>query len=261
MRKFSLFILVLILFDSCETSIPGFRFSNFKSTPAENLAKAVKNNNIKKIRNEVINKKIDIDFRDPKYGVTLLSLAVINNKKEAFNELLKLGANPNSLDYTFCDTPLINAITYNYDCDLYYIKKLINSGAEPNKFNDECYDILPNTPLTKAINRNKCIDIVKLLTKKIKSINLKKYNNSENYEKNIIYSCLDSKNMEALKYFVIDLKLEFPNKIYYVSNNFDGFLDLETILKKDLNFTYSKKKNAIKNEILNFIDKNGNDTD
>ena len=101
MRCF-LFFLICIVISSCEHQIPAYRFSNFESSEISNLALAVKNNDIKAIRYEVLDEKAKINLTDGKYYKSLLALAIANDKKEAFKELLKLGANPNYYSINNC---------------------------------------------------------------------------------------------------------------------------------------------------------------
>ena len=271
MKKYYIYSFIIIIFFSCENSMPGFRFSNFDNTPAKNLAKAVRNNNIKEIRNEIIKRKINIDYPSKTYGSTLLSLAIVNKKKEAFDELLKLGANPNYYRYNYCSSPLIESISYADNCDLYYITKLLDYGAKITSNNYyKCNNIIVETPLIVAINKYNltkktyCTNIIKLLASRV-DIDLNKFNDNVNCKYNVIYNCLDARNMKALKYFIIDLKLEVPKKIYideYITGDLLGFVNLKHILSlESFNFKYSRKKNIIKNEILEFLEKKGNGTD
>ncbi|MFY7936930.1 MAG: hypothetical protein ACOVOQ_06120 [Flavobacterium sp.] len=67
-------------FCSCnfEQEIPGFRFDNFENTPIWDLAKAVRDGDIDEIKNQVLNKKVNIDYQESYFGMTLLSLAIVN---------------------------------------------------------------------------------------------------------------------------------------------------------------------------------------
>ncbi len=197
-----------LIFNSCENSRVGYRFSNFENSPAEKLAKAIKRNDIKRIREEVINKKVDINSTDDKFKCSLLSLSIVNDKKESFLELLKLGANPNQ-ENPQCESPLILAIRLNSNCDLYYIKNLISYNADltPGFFNkcNFAYDPILETILHyNEESKEKCgIEILNVLTKKLGEIDLDEFNNSKDYMHNIIYFCLKTGNLSALKFFIM----------------------------------------------------------
>jgi ankyrin repeat protein len=207
---------------SCEYQNPAFRFSNFYESPAENIAKAIDKNDTEGIRTEILEKKVNINFKDEKYEMSLLSLAIVNNKRKSFDELLKLGANPN-IENTYCGNPLNSAITYNKNCDLYYIKRLLNYGADitPRLF-EKC-NFFSHDPIIETIHnysdeeKVECgLSILKVLTSKLDNPDLLfMYNNAKNYQANIVYNCLSTqKNISALKYLIVDLKYKFPKKIF-----------------------------------------------
>lgn len=89
MKRYALLLLIWITFNSCEFSKPAYRYSNFYGTPAENIVRAIEDDNVKIIRDEIRSDKVSIDFEDKKYEVSLLSLSLYHNKKKSFDELLK----------------------------------------------------------------------------------------------------------------------------------------------------------------------------
>lgn len=97
--KFFIFILLLI---SCsppdKQNLLGDDFRLFKNTIAWPLAVAAMNEDTTEIRQQVTHQNIPIDYKEDKYGQTLLMLAVRNNKEKSVAQLLSLGANPNTTD-------------------------------------------------------------------------------------------------------------------------------------------------------------------
>lgn len=76
----------------------GNDYRLFQDTPAWTLAKAVEDEDetlIKKIVNE---KQVDVDFKEKRFGQTLLMLAVTNQQYNSCKTLLELGADPNKYD-------------------------------------------------------------------------------------------------------------------------------------------------------------------
>ena len=99
-------ILFLFLISSCidreqkvdKSKLLGNDYRLFQDTPAWTLAKAVEDENrslIKKIVNE---KQVNIDFQEPRFGQTLLMLAVTNQQYTSCKTLLELGADANKYD-------------------------------------------------------------------------------------------------------------------------------------------------------------------
>ncbi|NLY74261.1 MAG: ankyrin repeat domain-containing protein [Firmicutes bacterium] len=113
----------------------------YKNTPAWELALAVKRQNVKKIEKIIKNKPELLNYRDPKYGATLLLWAVGTERYRSAEALLKCGADPNiaSNDKTTWggQTPLWVAAGYSWvdrhaKKDSKYVKLLLSYGADPN---------------------------------------------------------------------------------------------------------------------------------
>ena len=112
-------ILLLLMVISCDKfnreqkadtdKLRGGNYKLFQDTPAWELAKAVWDNDIDKITEEVKKNPQILNYQEPKYGNTLLHLSISNDDYKAFKELLRLGANPNIADSFHCSTPLIAA--------------------------------------------------------------------------------------------------------------------------------------------------------
>ena len=101
----------------------------YQNTPAWNLAKAVDAEDIVKIKQEVNDNKVNVDLKETRFGHTLLSMAVRNNKYESVKTLLELGADPNAADSYMGTTPMIYATQND---DLKYLKLLLSFKGNPN---------------------------------------------------------------------------------------------------------------------------------
>lgn len=209
---------------SCARDAQGFEFENFQNTPIWALAKAVKENDVESIRKFAKQEKINIDYKEPKYNQTLLALAIVNQKKEAFVELLKADANPNILlGSTMDSSPLTEAIIHQSNCDLFYIETLLRFGADPNlKIAPKSVGYFSNGyPLLTACSHNitesgsNCLDAIKLLVRYGADINCcNPVPENKGLCEGVLYFCLSSQNMEALRYFVVDQKIKIPDVVY-----------------------------------------------
>lgn len=94
MRKAFLLNFLWITIVGCQAQLgPGYSFNLFESTPNYALAKAVAKEDTNEIRNIVNKGDINVDFKEPKFGRTLLLLAIGNNKINSTTALLNAGAN------------------------------------------------------------------------------------------------------------------------------------------------------------------------
>jgi len=106
MKKLIIYLITIFSFISCNNrenivnkqTLLGNDYRLFQKTPAWELAKAVEDEDTIKIKEILKNKKSDIDFKEPKFGSTLLMLSIINSQYVSTRTLLQMGANPNVQD-------------------------------------------------------------------------------------------------------------------------------------------------------------------
>lgn len=106
MKKLIIYLVTIFSFISCNNRenivdkqrLLGDDYRLFQKTPAWELAKAVEDEDTIKIKEILKNKKSDIDFKEPKFGSTLLMLSIINSQYVSARTLLQMGANPNVQD-------------------------------------------------------------------------------------------------------------------------------------------------------------------
>lgn len=137
----TLLLLVLLLSACINREIPvdkdkllGDDYRLFQGTIAWDLAKAVQDQDISEIKYEVETKGIPVDYKENKWGGTLLMLAVRTNKKESVKTLLELGANPNEPDDTirnFGRNAVIFASKFS-SVSPKILKMLLEYGGNPN---------------------------------------------------------------------------------------------------------------------------------
>lgn len=135
------------------------------------LLKAIKKQNIEKIKSILSSRNIDVDFK--RNGQTPLHVAAVTGNAEIMKIILDLGPDVNIKSSDFHHkTPLHLACKY---ASVEVIELLLRSGADVNST-----DRYGNTPLHKASAKGMC-DVVKLLL-----------------SKNAILSATNSNNTSAL---------------------------------------------------------------
>jgi ankyrin repeat protein len=120
-----------------KSKLMGNDYRLFQSTPAWTLAKAVEEEDIHKIKEEVVQKKVAIDFQETQYGQTLLMLAIFNSEYNSVKTLLELGANPNLHDKFTGETPIIVAAKND---DPKFLKLLLEYKGDPNSIENVLYE-------------------------------------------------------------------------------------------------------------------------
>lgn len=96
------FVLLLIIFFSCQApkeKMTGRNIRLWQDTRGWKLAKAARSGNTIRINEILLRDSIDIDYREPIFGQSLLFWAIWHNKTEMVQFLLSKGADPNMHDY------------------------------------------------------------------------------------------------------------------------------------------------------------------
>jgi len=156
-----------------KSKLLGYDYRLFQKTPAWELAKAVWDDDFKKINELTKKDKNLINYQEPKYGQTLLFLTMWHNQKETFKLLLSLGADLNIHDTYDGASPIIKACEYGFNIEFAMI--LLRHGANPSDIeigkrregNSTRY-----TPLMAAAESGN-IDLVELLVNKGANLNYK----------------------------------------------------------------------------------------
>jgi hypothetical protein len=217
-----IFILSLVLNSCGFLEQDNYSFDNFKETSLWELAQAVRANNATEVKTILKDKKLNIDLKESKFNQTLLALAIQNEKRDAFLELLNCGANPNELiGFPIDATPFMYGIQNVENCNLFYVESMLKHGANPNleiKNPNPGYYFQNSLPLLAAIgkndnNSNDCLNLIKLLVDNGADINCcYKQSNSE-LCKGVLAEALTLNSMETLKYFVIEKKITIPDTV------------------------------------------------
>lgn len=135
-------LILLALLVSCgdrnapvdKSKLFGNDYRLFQGTPVWDLAKAVQDGNASEIKEIVKDKKLNIDFSEPRFGSTLLMLAVMNQSYVSCKTLLDLGASPNKKDrYNGTSAMIYAAGVENYkDDNTAFLKLMLAHGGNPN---------------------------------------------------------------------------------------------------------------------------------
>lgn len=279
MKRIFLIFLLFFVLNSCGVNLQqdSYNFDNFKETPLWNLAKAVRADNANKVKQILEEGNLEIDFRDPEYKQTLLALAIQNDKRNAFLQLLNEGANPNELVGIPQDsTPFTDGIWNVKDCDLFYVENMLKHGANPNfeiKNPQPEYYFENSFPLLIAVKKNgiytkDCLELIKLLVDNGADVNCcYKQSNSKICE-GVLAESLKSNSMEALKYFVIEKNIAIPDTVIILGGlkkSTEELYSLKEILKSKSyqyeDFEREGKKfdrsqmRKTRDEILEYLDK------
>lgn len=166
MRKFfSVFTLLLVIVSCSEFSLFDYLGDNiklWKDTEIWNFAKSVSKNDFKKAEELLSRDNIDVDCREPKFGETLLTWAVLNENFEAVKFLVEHGADPNSHDTYNGESPMTAAAAGFHSLEI--LRYLLLHGGNPNDYVKEDEKLTYRsieTPLTKAASFN--LEMTKLL--------------------------------------------------------------------------------------------------
>ena len=268
----NLIILIFLLATSCnqrdktvnEDNIYENDFRLFQGTSVWNLAKYVQDQNINKIKQLIKEGSIDVDFQEPKYGNTLLMLAVKNQKYQSSKVLLELGANPNKSNKYDGASAMIDAAAINTTIrsNTRFLELLLAFGGNSNyvEVGERKNDInTRSTPLIIACGyidnfTQSPIDKVKLLVESGADIN---YTNEFNHfalKQALIFDHYD------VVLYLLENGADYSKMIYDRSEySIDGkTVYIADILRERL-LPRDSKEYEFKMKIVNFLNEQGLD--
>ena len=154
------------------SNLAGDDYRLFQDTPAWQLAKAVQNEDERKINELVAKDPKLIDYQEPKYGNTLLMLTIKNQQMRSFKTLLADKADVNIHDTYDGTSALIEACSH-IEYSAAYAEILLEHGANANDVQTgerRQGDSTRVTPLMAACKVGKAF-LVELLIRKGADIN------------------------------------------------------------------------------------------
>jgi len=191
-----------------KTDLTGDDYRLFQNTPAWELAKAVQDENEKKI-NEIVSKDSKlINYQEPKYGNTLLMLTVSNQQMKSFKILLEQKADVNIHNSYEGTSALIEACSFKL-YEIEYAEMLLQNGANANDVQTDKSE--PNrvkSALMKSAKTGK-LDLVKLLIKNGANVN---YQNE--YGQSALSESIMGSRYEV-SYYLLQNGADYKRPIFY----------------------------------------------
>ncbi|WP_243409544.1 ankyrin repeat domain-containing protein [Pontibacter virosus] len=195
--KSLLFILFIVLsFHSSYGQIDGLYGSDIRLFKGDSweLAQAVKQQNVKKIKQLVSQGKVNVNLQEPRFGKTLLIWAVLTDRYKSVQALLESGADPEIRDTYSGTSALMEAADKSETSE--YVKLLLKYGANPNIDADAIEPNRVATPLIAAAGNR--FESVKLLVEAGADINyVTRHNGSA------LRAALNGQDVDIVMYLLI----------------------------------------------------------
>lgn len=243
-----------------KSDLTGRDYRLFQNTPAWELAKAVQDENEKKI-NEILDKEPKlINYQEPKYGNTLLLLTIMNQQIKPFKLLLANKADLN-VHNTYDGTSAIIEASGSKYYEIEYVEILLQKGANVNDIeigkrregNSTRF-----TPLMAASQSGR-LDIVKLLVANDAEINYKNEFNQTAFTKSI----MTERYNVAL--YLLQNGADYKQPIFYRPGDSvpyrpeeDKPMYLVDVLREDF-FEFDTEEYKYKMQIVDFLKSKGID--
>jgi ankyrin repeat protein len=222
---------------------PAYDWKLFKNSPNWVLVDAVENEHVDEIREIIDLHNINVNLQEPRFGRTLLMLAVGNDKLKSVEALLRANANVNIRDSNDMQAiheavSFINQRKHSYDI----IKLLIKYGADLNSTSHGRYYV----PLAGATQNLAC---ARLLIDNGADIYVKHENGYPVWTSALVSRY--SEGIFVIKYLIIDRKKPVPNPIFDYQS-FHNPLSIYDLLRKN-DFSRWPKKQQAKDQILDYL--------
>jgi hypothetical protein len=251
--------IAIVIFTSCSNGDDQHKllasdYRIFKGTVAWDLAKAIDDDDSGKIKQLVNKNKRLVSVVDPKYGQTLLGLAVYNEKYNSCKALVESGANPNAVNNYDGRTPLMEAADIGYsdsDVDSRYLTLLLKHGGNPNLV--QKYVVYSGsqggeTPLSIACSQG-TLEYVKILINAGANIH-----NSES-DGSLLYSAMLSENPDLIIY-LIQKGIDYKHPLFESDMHQKEYID-ENL--RTWRFDLGSEKYKKKMQIVDFLKAHGMD--
>ncbi|MCZ8297041.1 ankyrin repeat domain-containing protein [Flavobacterium sp.] len=211
-------IISMIFFVNCsnretivdKNDLLGMDYRLFQNTPAWDLAKAVQDEDEKKI-NEIVSKDPKlINYQEPKFGNTLLMLTITNQQIKPFRYLLEKRADVN-IHNTFDGTSAIIEACGSKYYDIQFVEILIQNGANVNDIETgerKKGNSTRATPLIEA-SKSGLIDLVRFLVSKGADVNYQNEFGQSAFSESIM-----QKRYE-ISYYLLESGADYKRPIFY----------------------------------------------
>lgn len=235
--------------------LPGFDYKIFQHTPCWEIAKAIDQDDSAKIIKLIKKERKSVNCFDPKFGTSLLTLAIINNKRGAFEGLLQAGVDVNSRSpkdsstalYTLCANSDITVNT------LFYLARLIEHGADANAG-------VPDTLEGKPIEVT-CLEKLVWTTRGIKEIDylmshgVKLDGYPINGKRSLVSIAAILEHFVVLRYLLIVRKFPVPDYclIQQRGTENERRLSLKETIDLSTSALHDQQEKQAKEDVLNYL--------
>ena len=249
MKKIVFVIILFQVLTSCwseKRNFLGTDIELWEDTEVWDFARCISEGQFEKAEQLILQNHINVDYREPKFGETLLSWAVLNDKVEAVFFLVDHGANPNSHNTYNGVSPIIEAAGGFSSIEI--LRYLLLHGGNPNDYVKE-YETLTHgrsikTPLIAAAFIS--LEKTKMLIEAGGDANFA-------VEPGYTAFCQASLGIkkDVLEYLLLNCKIDFK-KTYIVTLDTGDTLHLKELIEKD-KVAYQQDSMTIK-RILAYLD-------
>ena len=237
----------LLLFVSCighEKDYLGDDIELWKNTEAWDFAKCISKGKFEKAEKILEENHLDVDFREPKFGETLLSWAIFNDNIDAVKFLIDHGANPNLHNTYNGESPMTNAAGGFRSVEILDYLLLHGGNANDHAGKDEklSYFYSNETPLTEAAFTS--LEKTKMLIVAGADVNFA-------VEPGMTPVYKAAHRLNVLEYLLKNCKVDYK-KTYIVTMDTGDTLFLKELVKND-RVAYQQDSVRVK-RILKYID-------
>ena len=252
MKKFiSIFILFISIGLVGKAQVGGmlaYDIEIFEKTKVWELAKAVKHQNINKIKELCEKNPKWVNYQERRFGFTVLHWALFNQKYKSVKPLLESGANPN-----LQDSDGVSSLCFAADIEetSEYLQLTLKYGGNVNSVSKKPggSGLYGPTPLCCAANRS--LENTKILVEAGANVNYFSI-----HCENVFNSACSQGKFDILRYLIVEKGANFKRAICYRTNGDSLYITDELRrLKCDL----GSKKFLTKMEIVEYMKERGMD--
>lgn len=234
-----------------EEKLLGTDVRLYKATPVWEVAKAIELGDTGFVRSFFVKNPDLLEYKEERFGKTLLTWAVYSNHYPAVVVLADLGADPNNPTEYDGRTAFVIAADKLLTSD--YLRVLLKAGGDVNYVVENKKSRRTATPLIAAAWCR--LESVRLLVEAGADVNYK-WDAGGAFKNNVLLSAFNGGKMEIIHYLIMKCGVKVDEPMYTTIDNDTMYIVDEL---RELTFDLDSEEYRLKMEVVDYVEKFGFD--
>lgn len=242
---------VILFFIGCNDAyMPGYDFKLFQDTPAQEVAEAVEADDYDEVLEALSNAPAALDYRESKYGRSVIFLAVINGKEEATRALLDSGADISIRSSSDSSDVLMSLCKGNVEnCDTRMLTLL--PSKSPDMFSYRLVNEQDRASLLcTAISSQICLEFIQALIQGGADVN---YTPDHRASDTPVSIAILNERLDVARFLLMEAHADVPEYCTMRPSKDDHIPITVSQMLTEQDYSQNAEKEKLKEEILGYL--------